>query len=66
MRLYYFEIIGTAVFAVTGVPAVTGRGLDIFGAAVLGMVTAPAFGIGPRFRDPEMPDWLTQRDESSA
>ena len=40
VRFYYFEIIGTAVFAVTGVLAVTRRGLDIFGAAVLGMVTA--------------------------
>ena len=40
MRFYYFEIVGTAVFAVTGVLAVTRRGLDIFGAAVLGMVTA--------------------------
>ena len=40
MRFYYFEMIGTAVFAVTGVLAVTRRGLDVFGAAVLGMVTA--------------------------
>ncbi len=40
MRFYYFEMIGTAVFAVTGVLAVTRRGLDIFGALVLGMVTA--------------------------
>jgi uncharacterized membrane protein YeiH len=37
---YYFEMIGTAVFAITGVLAVTRRGLDVFGAAVLGMVTA--------------------------
>ena len=33
-------MLGTAVFAVTGVLAVTRRGLDIFGALVLGMVTA--------------------------
>lgn len=40
MRFYYFEMLGTMVFAVTGVLAVTRRGLDIFGALVLGMVTA--------------------------
>ena len=40
MRFYYFEMLGTAVFAVTGVLAVTRRGLDVFGALVLGMVTA--------------------------
>jgi uncharacterized membrane protein YeiH len=33
-------MIGTAVFAITGVLAVTRRGLDVFGALVLGMVTA--------------------------
>lgn len=33
-------MVGTAVFAVTGVLAVTRRGLDVFGALVLGMVTA--------------------------
>jgi uncharacterized membrane protein YeiH len=37
---YYFEMLGTAVFAITGVLAVTRRGLDVFGAAMLGMVTA--------------------------
>ncbi|MGH7663294.1 MAG: trimeric intracellular cation channel family protein [Gemmatimonadaceae bacterium] len=40
MLVYYFEIIGTAVFAITGVLSVTRRGLDVFGALVLGMVTA--------------------------
>jgi uncharacterized membrane protein YeiH len=40
LRFYYFEMIGTAVFAVTGVLAVTRRGLDVFGAVVLGIVTA--------------------------
>ena len=40
MGLYYFEMLGTAVFAITGVLAVTRRGLDIFGALVLGIVTA--------------------------
>jgi uncharacterized membrane protein YeiH len=38
--LYYFEMLGTAVFAATGVLVVTRRGLDIFGALVLGLVTA--------------------------
>jgi uncharacterized membrane protein YeiH len=33
-------MIGTAVFAVTGVLAVNRRGLDVFGAGVLGIVTA--------------------------
>lgn len=33
-------MVGTAVFAVTGVLAVTRRGLDIFGAVVLGIVTS--------------------------
>ncbi len=40
VRFYYFEMLGTAVFAITGVLAVSRRGLDIFGALVLGMVTA--------------------------
>src|SRR5687767_15845834 len=40
VRFYYFEMLGTAVFAITGVLAVTRRGLDVFGALVLGIVTA--------------------------
>ena len=40
MRFYYIEMLGTAVFAITGVLAVTRRGLDIIGAVVLGIVTA--------------------------
>jgi uncharacterized membrane protein YeiH len=40
VRFYYFEMVGTAVFAITGVLAVTRRGLDVFGALVLGIVTA--------------------------
>src|SRR5215207_10359347 len=39
-RFYYFEILGTTVFAISGVLAVTRRGLDVFGALVLGVVTA--------------------------
>src|SRR5262245_13523263 len=38
--LYTLEIIGTVVFAVSGVFAVTRRGLDVIGALALGMVTA--------------------------
>src|SRR5687767_5207527 len=40
IAVHYFEIFGTIVFAITGVLAVTRRGLDIFGAVVLGVVTA--------------------------
>jgi uncharacterized membrane protein YeiH len=40
MWRYYFELLGTAVFAITGVLVVTRRGLDVFGAVVLGLVTA--------------------------
>jgi uncharacterized membrane protein YeiH len=40
VRLYYFEMLGTLVFAATGVLVVTRRGLDVFGALVLGLVTA--------------------------
>lgn len=39
-RLYVLEMAGTAVFAVSGVLAVTRRGLDVIGALALGMVTA--------------------------
>jgi len=39
-RFYYFELLGTTVFAISGVLAVTRRGLDVFGAVVLGVVTA--------------------------
>ena len=38
--LYYVEMVGTAVFAISGVLAVTRRGLDMFGALILGIVTA--------------------------
>ena len=40
MPVYYFEMLGTAVFAITGVLVVSRRGLDVFGALVLGVVTA--------------------------
>ena len=38
--MHYVELIGTAVFAITGVLAVTRRGLDVIGALMLGVVTA--------------------------
>ena len=37
---YYFELLGTAIFAITGVLVVSRRGLDMFGALMLGIVTA--------------------------
>jgi len=40
MGRYYFEMLGTAIFAITGVLVVTRRGLDVFGALVLGLATA--------------------------
>jgi uncharacterized membrane protein YeiH len=40
MMYYAFELTGIAVFAITGVLAVTRRGLDMFGAVMLGLVTA--------------------------
>jgi uncharacterized membrane protein YeiH len=40
VTLYYVEMLGTAVFAITGVLVVSRRGLDIFGALVLDVVTA--------------------------
>jgi uncharacterized membrane protein YeiH len=40
LPLYDLQMLGTAVFAVTGVLAVNRRGLDVFGAVVLGTVTS--------------------------
>ena len=40
MPLYDLQMLGTAVFAITGVLAVNRQGLDVFGALVLGVVTA--------------------------
>ncbi|MEZ5318902.1 MAG: TRIC cation channel family protein [Vicinamibacterales bacterium] len=42
--MYYVELVGTAVFAITGVLAVARRGLDVVGALALGMVTAVGGG----------------------
>jgi uncharacterized membrane protein YeiH len=44
VRFYVIELIGTAVFAITGVLVVTRRGLDVFGALVLGLLTAVGGG----------------------
>ena len=44
VAVHYFELLGTIVFAITGVLAVTRRGLDVFGAVVLGIVTAVGGG----------------------
>jgi uncharacterized membrane protein YeiH len=38
--LYSLEMLGTAVFAITGVLAVNRQGLDAFGGLILGVVTA--------------------------
>lgn len=40
MPLYALEMLGIAVFAITGVLAVNRKGLDVFGALVFGAVTA--------------------------
>lgn len=58
MRFYYFEMVGTAVFAITGVLAVTRRGLDVFGALVLGIVTALGGGTVRDVIIGEQPFWI--------
>ena len=40
MLLYLLGMLGTAVFAITGVLAIRRQGVDVFGALVLGVVTA--------------------------
>lgn len=42
--MHIVELIGTAVFAATGVLAVSRRGLDVVGAVMLGLVTAVGGG----------------------
>ncbi len=42
--MYLVELIGTAIFAATGVLAVSRRGLDVIGAMTLGLVTAVGGG----------------------
>ena len=43
--IFIIELIGTAAFAVTGVYAACSKGLDIFGALVLGCLTACGGGV---------------------
>lgn len=59
VRFYYFEMLGTAVFAITGVLAVTRRGLDVFGALVLGIVTALGGGTVRDLIIGASPFWIT-------
>lgn len=40
MLIYWLGMLGTAVFAITGVLAIRKQGVDVFGALVLGVVTA--------------------------
>ncbi len=40
MNFYWLEMVGTAAFAITAVLAVTSRGIDLFGVAVLAIITA--------------------------
>ncbi|NQD37153.1 trimeric intracellular cation channel family protein [Permianibacter sp. IMCC34836] len=40
MLVYLLGMLGTAVFAITGVLAIRRQGVDVFGAVVLGVVTA--------------------------
>jgi uncharacterized membrane protein YeiH len=58
VRFYYFEMLGTAVFAITGVLAVTRRGLDVFGAFVLGIVTALGGGTVRDLIIGQQPFWI--------
>ena len=51
-------MLGTAVFAITGVLAVTRRGLDVFGALVLGIVTALGGGTVRDLIIGSRPFWL--------
>ena len=44
MRMYLIEMVGSAVFAATGVLAISRRGLDVVGAITLGLVTAVGGG----------------------
>src|SRR5688572_32022858 len=52
-------MLGTAVFAITGVLAVTRRGLDVFGALVLGIVTALGGGTVRDLIIGAPPFWIT-------
>ena len=42
--IYWIGLVGTIAFAISGVLAVAPKGIDIFGASVLGMITAVGGG----------------------
>ena len=66
--MYLIELLGTFVFAMSGVIAVSRRGLDVVGAIMLGLVTAVGGAIifiGRAlaiFYHLEMPAWLVKQD----
>lgn len=62
MVMYAFELVGTAVFAITGVLAVTRRGLDLVGAIALGIVTAIGGGTVRDLVIDTRVFWLTDRN----
>ena len=60
MRSYYYvEMAGIAVFAISGVLAVTRRGLDVVGAVMLGLVTAIGGGTVRDLVIGVRPFWIT-------
>jgi uncharacterized membrane protein YeiH len=44
MLLYVFDLVGTAVFAITGALVARGKGIDLYGVVVFGVVTAVGGG----------------------
>ncbi|WP_460187582.1 trimeric intracellular cation channel family protein [Thiomicrorhabdus hydrogeniphila] len=61
LTLYYLDLVGTAVFAITGLLAARRKELDLFGAIVIAMVTAIG---GGTLRDLiiDVPVFWTQND----
>ena len=61
LTLYYLDLLGTAVFAITGLLAARRKQLDLFGAIVIAMVTAIG---GGTLRDLiiDVPVFWTQHD----
>jgi len=61
LTLYYLDLLGTAVFAITGLLAARRKELDLFGAIVIAMVTAIG---GGTLRDLiiDVPVFWTQND----
>ena len=56
---YYVEMVGSAVFAISGVLAVTRRGLDLVAAVMLGLVTAIGGGTLRDLVIGTEPFWIT-------